>query len=225
MISHFLFPIFISKYIASTCMFSLCEFSCLDAILSLTYKQRPPPKQFLCQNILYPFIENWSLGKELSIFVSEIRKISNVFSIIFCVVSNLFLRELMLNFLEYSGGNVWVLWNNCLCQLKSVELKWYYLIFCYVYLQKQFFSIISIDIILFQYNFKNSLSAVYHHSFLSVDLLHWYDDGNWCWSVRSNQSCFLHILLSRKCLLLLLLHLTYLFLVLGLILLPCFYQF
>ena len=82
MINHFLFRIFISKCIASTPMFSLCEFSCLGAILSFTNKQRPPPKQFLsCWNIQYPFTENWL--KELSIFVSEIRKTSNAFSIIF----------------------------------------------------------------------------------------------------------------------------------------------
>ena len=96
MISHFLFRIFISKYIASASVFSLYQFSYLDAILSLTYKQRPPAKQFLSSpNILYPYIKNWQLGKELSIFVSEIRKMSNVSSIIFSIVSNLFLSELM----------------------------------------------------------------------------------------------------------------------------------
>ena len=31
-----------------------------------------------------------------------------------------------------------------------------------------------IDIILFQYNLKNYLSAVYHRSCLSLDLLHWH---------------------------------------------------
>ena len=77
-------------------VFSLYQFSYLDAILSLTYKQRPPAKQFLSSpNILYPYIKNWQLGKELSIFVSEIRKMSNVSSIIFSIVSNLFLSELM----------------------------------------------------------------------------------------------------------------------------------
>ena len=56
------------------------------------YKQRPLPKQFQSRrNILYPFIKNWLLGKEF--FVSKVRKISNLSSII---VSNLFLRELML---------------------------------------------------------------------------------------------------------------------------------
>ena len=33
MISHFLFRIFISKYIAPASVFSLCEFSCLDTNL------------------------------------------------------------------------------------------------------------------------------------------------------------------------------------------------
>ena len=57
----------------------LCEFNCLNTILSLRYKQRPPPKQYIPRrNILYPFLENWLLGKNLSVFVSEIRKISNV---------------------------------------------------------------------------------------------------------------------------------------------------
>ena len=56
------------------------------------YKQRPLPKQFQSRrNILYPFIKNWLLGKEF--IVSKVRKISNLSSII---VSNLFLRELML---------------------------------------------------------------------------------------------------------------------------------
>ena len=69
------------------------------------------------------------------------------------------------------------------------------------------------------------MSAFFHQSCLSVNLLHWYDGGDWCWSGRSNQSCFVHIFLSRKCLLLLLLHLTYLFLVLDLILYFVFMSF
>ena len=77
-------------------MFSLCEFSRLDSALSLTYKQGAPPKQFLSRwNILYSFIDNYVSGKESSIFVLEIRKISNVSSRILFIVSNLFLRELM----------------------------------------------------------------------------------------------------------------------------------
>ena len=36
------------------------------------------------------------------------------------------------------------------------------------------------DIMLFQYNLKHSSSVVYHRSCLSVDLLHWYDNGDWC---------------------------------------------
>ena len=52
---------------------------------------------------------------------------------------------------------------------------------------KPVFSIISVregplhipkDIILFQYNLKNYLSAVYHYSCLIVDLLPWYEDGD-----------------------------------------------
>ena len=73
---------------------------------------------------------------------------------------------------------------------------------------------ISIDIILFQYNFK---STIYDHICSSVDLLHWYDDGDWCWNGRSNQVCLISIFFPRKCLLLLLLDLIYRFLVLGLI--------
>ena len=102
--------------------------------------------------------------------------------------------------------------------LKSFELKLYHLIFCYVCLSKLYFSIIRLPegllhipiyIIFFRYNLKNSLSALYHRSCLSVDLLHCFDDGDWCWNGRSNQSCFLHIFLSRKCLLVLCLLVLY----------------
>ena len=147
----------------------------------------------------------------------------------------------------YSGGNVCVLWSNCLFRWKclrsvkqlfmSSEEFWVKIVLFDILLRMSsklvFFNNsvqegplhIPKDIILFQYNLKKSLSAVYHNSCLSVDFLHWYDDGDWWWSGRSNQSRFLHIFLSRKCLLLLLLHLTYLFLELCLILLPWFYQF
>ena len=116
MINHLLFSIFISKYTAST-----CEFSCLDAILFLTYKQSSPPKQFLSRrNILYRFIENWLLWKVLSNFVYEIRKISNISSIIFFIVSDLFLRELMFRWprIKFFG----LFWQAC---LSSVMLWWF----------------------------------------------------------------------------------------------------
>ena len=44
MISYFLFHVFISKFIASTSVFSLCEFGCLHSILSLTYKEKTSTK-------------------------------------------------------------------------------------------------------------------------------------------------------------------------------------
>ena len=63
MISNF-FYLFVPKYIAFISMFSLCKFSCLDVVQFLTEKQRPPQKQLLSRRIiLYPFIENWLLGK------------------------------------------------------------------------------------------------------------------------------------------------------------------
>ena len=211
-------------------MFSLCQFSCLDVILSLTYKQRPPPKQFLShRNILYPFIYSWLLGKELQIFISEIRKISNVSSIIFFIVSNLFLRKLMFKWprIKFFG----LFRRKCLSSVKqlfmSSEEFWVKILSFDILLclsSKLVFSIIRvhegplhipIDILLSQYNLKHSLSAVYHRSCLSVDLLHWYNNGDLCGKGRSNQSYFLRIFLSRKCLLYLLLHLIF-FLVLGL---------
>lgn len=75
------FCIFISKYIASIAMFSLREFSFLYYLLK--YKQIPSPKPFLSRrNIMYPFTENWFLGKKLSIFVYDVPSIK------FFVVSN-----------------------------------------------------------------------------------------------------------------------------------------
>ena len=207
-------------------MFSLCQFSCLDVILSLTYKQRPPPKQFLShRNILYPFIYSWLLGKELQIFISEIRKISNVSSIIFFIVSNLFLRKLMFKWprIKFFG----LFRRKCLSSVKqlfmSSEEFWVKILSFDILLclsSKLVFSIIRvhegplhipIDILLSQYNLKHSLSAVYHRSCLSVDLLHWYNNGDLCGKGRSNQSYFLRIFLSRKCLLYLLLHLIFFF--------------
>ena len=65
---------------------------------------------------------------------------------------------------------------------------------------------ISRDIILFKYNLKNPSSAFCDPCCLSVDLSHWYDNGDWYWNGRSNQNCFLQNFLPRKGFLLLFLH-------------------
>ena len=57
---------------------SLWEVSCVTGILSLKYMYRPPPKLSLsCLNTLYSAKCNWLFGKDLSIFVSDNKNISN----------------------------------------------------------------------------------------------------------------------------------------------------
>ena len=93
-------------------MFSLREFSFLYYLLK--YKQIPSPKPFLSRrNIMYPFTENWFLGKKLSIFVYDVPSIK------FFVVSNCsFWKNLCLDDLaffriiqtEVFEFHVWVPW-------------------------------------------------------------------------------------------------------------------
>ena len=75
-----------------------------------------------------------------------------------------------------------------------------------------------------QYSFKKLLSAVYQISFLSVDLSHWYDDGIDAEVGDQIKVAFLTFSF-KKVFTSFALYLTYTFLVVGLILLPCFYQF
>ena len=155
--SHFFFRVFMCIYVYFMHS-SSCQFSGLDAILSLTYKQSPPPKQFLSR---------WNMGEELSIFVSEIRKVSNVSSIIFFIISNFFLRELMLRWprIKFFG----LFRRKDLSSVKQLFMSpedfWVKIVSDDIMLRgssKVIFSIIRVqedplhipkDIVLFQYNF------------------------------------------------------------------------
>ena len=72
----------------------------LHGIFSSTYSIKPPPERLRSRlKTLYPLILHWLIEKVLSNFDSEIRKISNTFTIS-SSVSNLFLIELMFSMLN-----------------------------------------------------------------------------------------------------------------------------
>ena len=96
-ISHFFKKRFISRKRVS--LLSLCK--CSTGILSLAFMNRPSPELSL-----YPAKQNWLLGKELLILVSDTKNISNVlkmkgFSNLNYFEVNLYLGGLLLHFLDF----------------------------------------------------------------------------------------------------------------------------
>ena len=77
---YFLLRSLISINKVSMSLGNVCGLICLQGMLSSTYNKSPPPGilRSLIKGFEYPSILNWQVGKEILIFVSNKRKISNL---------------------------------------------------------------------------------------------------------------------------------------------------